>query len=132
MSQIDMVRYVVHLSTYQLQACYGDPSVLPESCEEQFVNALFYVSNLVPPAGQADLFSNLSAIQQFIGIAQVERSYSPVNWFSLGGSYGPPQAQIPLLSGTVFSAYNVMLQQARAQKACYFWMSAWDSFGCSN
>lgn len=132
MSQIDIVRYVVHLATHQLQACYGDHSILPETCEEQYAISLFFVSNLVPPVGQSDLFQNFSVIQQFIGVAQFERSYSPLTWFSLSGSYGPLEVNVPLLSGAVLSGYNVMMNEARQQKACKFWMSAWDGYGCSN
>lgn len=129
--------------TYELSACYADPSIDPSACEDAFLYGMSSrVGPLVigahrqgiPALTPAEVFAeHQSQLWGRVWSSRFERSnWSPLQYFSFSGSLGNLGFSVPVPPSLTFGQFNILMREARMQRACYFWMQAWDGLGCSS
>lgn len=127
--------------TNELNACYANHSYDPVDCESDFLSAFnSRVGPLVTgshttgwplrtPAEVFQVHANQMLWQAWY--AQVERSSAnPLQWISWSSSALGFTISIPILTGA-WNPFNNLLEGSRTQRACQYWMEAWDGLGCS-
>lgn len=126
------IRSMIHTATHQLQICYADVSYTPDACENNF---LYHIYAARIHAGQEHYEQAgyaVNGLTYVVNMAREERWLTSwLDYFSAGATYMGISVSIPLSHSAQFVKFNNMLAASRAQKVCYYWMSAWEGSGCS-